>query len=319
MNFRKTLYIDLGTANTRIADELGNIILNEPTVVALRTNPKPHVLAVGKAAKKLLGREPRGIIAKKPLKNGCVANSQLTRMLLESFLSSTKARNRGLKPNICVSTPFDLSSVEERALVRAFESYGISRLTLVPRALAAASGVSLPVEKSEASMIVDLGAGTCEAALLSSGGVVSSFSHKGCGESINESIISVAFEKFGINISEKTAEQVKVSVASVLKDEANRCISISGFDSDEGILRTVEVCTNDVYKGIREVFEPILDKIRKMLANSPSSLVSRLSDIGIALTGGTSLLYNLDIYFTKSLGIPCYTVDEPMLSVVKGL
>ena len=217
MRIRPLLALDFGTANCLIIRKGEEVILNEPTVVTVSLKDK-RILAVGSKAKEMIGKEPKDIVARRPMKNGGISNYRLAFSLLSKFLDQSLGRLRVVKPDVIVSVPSKLNSIEERALVKALESYGVNKIHLFPEAMAAAIGAGLPVKKPEGNMIINLGGGTAEIALISLNGVVSSRSHVGTGDAINESIINHLRAAYNIQVGELTAEQIKINIGNAFKN-----------------------------------------------------------------------------------------------------
>lgn len=318
MRTRPLLALDFGTANCMIIRQGKGIVLNEPTVVAISLKDK-KVLATGSEAKIMLGKEPKDIIARRPLQNGGISNYRLAFILLQNFLDNALGKWRIVKPDIIVSIPSKLNSIEERALVKALESYGTNKIHLFPEAIAAAIGADLPIHKPEGNMIVNLGGGTAEIALISLKGIVSSRSHVGTGDALNQSIINFFKKEYEMEIGEQTSENIKIKIGNALTQDNPEKLVVSGKDTISGKSRTLQVTSNDILPAIRNVLNKLLVSIQHVLEESPSELVSDLSDRGIALSGGTAMLKNIDIFLTKSLDIPCYIVEDPMSCVVRGL
>ncbi len=318
MRTRPLLALDFGTANCLIIRDGKGIVLNEPTVVTISLNDK-KILAVGREAKEMIGKEPKNIFARRPMQNGGISNYQLAYSLLSKFLDQSLGRWRVVKPDVIVSVPSKINSIEERALVKALESYGVNKIDLYPEAMAAAVGAQLPVDKPEGNMIVNLGGGTAEIALISLGGVVSSRSHVGTGDAINQSIQNYLRNHFNLEVGELTAEKAKIQIGNALSSDDPESLVISGKDLIRGKTRSIEIGSNDILPAIRDVLNKLLVSINEVIEEAPSELVTDLADKGIAMSGGTSLLKNIDIFLTKSLGLPCYIVEDPMQCVVKGL
>ncbi len=318
MRIRPILALDFGTANCMIIRDDSGIVVNEPTVVAISIKDK-KVLAVGSEAKDMLGKEPKNIIARRPLKNGGISNYGLAYSLLSKFLDQSLGRWRIVKPDVIVSVPSKLNSIEERALVKALESYGVNKIHLFPEAMAAAIGADLPVKKPEGNMIVNLGGGTAEIALISLEGIVVSRSHVGTGDAINQAIIDYLRQHYNLVIGELTAEKIKITIGNALRTEEDESIIVSGKDLIRGKSKSIELTSNDILPTIREVLNKLLVTINEVIEEAPSELVTDLADRGIAISGGTAGLKNIDVFLTKSLGIPCYIVDDPISCVVRGL
>jgi rod shape-determining protein MreB len=294
------------------------VVLNEPTVVALSLKDK-KVLAVGSEAKNMLGKEPKHIIARRPLRNGGISNYRLAYMLLSEFMNKSLGRWRIIRPDVIVSVPSKLNSIEERALVKALESFGVHTTHLYPEAMAAAIGAGLPVNKPEGNMIMNLGGGTAEIALISLGGIVVSRSHVGTGDALNEAIMKHIEDEFHLQIGEQTAEKIKMEIGNALHSDTPKNVSISGKNPISGKTAEVILTSNDVLSPIRKVLDNIVITTSSLIEDAPSELITDLADRGIALSGGTALLKNIDVFLTKSLGIPCYIVEDPLSCVVRGL
>ncbi len=317
-NFRPKLSIDLGTANCLIIKENKGIVLEEPTVVVVSLEQK-KIISVRKEAKKLLGKDNKKIVARRPLKNGGISNYQLGYKLLEIFLDKVIGRYKIFAPDIKISIPLEASSVEERALVKALENYGVNRITLIPEPMAAAKGAKLPTHKSTGTMIINMGGGTAEIAIISANSIVTGTSHKGAGDSITEKISEVLKENHNILIGEQMAEKIKIQIGSAYIKEETLNMFCSGKDTFTGEPKTVLVTSKDIYPAIKKVFEDIVETAKEVMQQAPSELIADITDTGIALSGGTSLIKNADVFFTKSLGVPCYVVDDAMMCVVRGL
>lgn len=315
---RSRIALDFGTANCVIMKQGEDISLFEPTVVAIKKTSK-KVVAVGTEAKELLGKEPESIIARRPLRNGGISNFQLAYELLNDFFDKVLGKYRIFSPEVIVAVPSKISSIEERALVKALEKLGVHKITLYPESMAAAIGAGLAVDEAVGNMIVNLGGGTAEIAMISYGGIVYSESHVGSGDDLTKAIQNYIRTAYGLEIGELTAERVKQVVASSIVDSDSKEVSIDGKSGMGRSSDRISITSEELVPVVREVLDKILVSIRKVINNSPSELVTDLSNTGIALSGGTSLLRNIDVFLTKSLGIPCYIVDDPINCVVRGL
>ncbi|GAB4285876.1 MAG: rod shape-determining protein [Candidatus Dojkabacteria bacterium] len=315
---RPKIYLDFGTANCVIIKEGQGIVLNEPTVVAISVKEK-KVVAVGSEAKQMLGKEPEGLIARRPLRNGGISHYDLASKLLTNFMDKALGNLKFIKPDVIVSVPSRLHSIEERALVKALEEYGVNKVTLFPEALAAAKGAGLPIDKPVGSLIANLGGGTAEIAMISLNKVVKSVSQVGTGDALNNAIINAVRNELEINIGEQTAERIKLEIGTAFVDNPELKLTISGKDLTRNLPVTKEITSRFVRDAIKSTLDNIIEAIREVIDNSPSELVSDIADRGIALSGGTALLKNIDIYLTKSLSIPCYVVEDPLTCVVRGM
>jgi rod shape-determining protein MreB len=317
---RPKLAIDFGTANCIIIHSKKGLVINEPTVVAISPKEK-KVLAVGNEAKLMLGKVPVGIEAKRPLRNGGISNYRLAEALLKRFFNKALGRIRLYKPEVIVSVPSGINSVEERAIIQALKSVGAGRIYLLPEPVAASIGANLPIHTSSGNLIVNIGGGTAEIAILSLNGIVSFESLKVAGDAINDSIINYIKERYGAVIGELTAEKIKVEVASAihLTEEFNRTLEVKGKNIKTGLPVIITLSTDELVAPVREVLDQIIDAVKRVFSRTPPELMSDLIDRGIVLSGGTSLLFGMSEFFTKSLNIPAYVVEDPLTSVAKGL
>lgn len=317
---RPKLAIDFGTANCIIIHNKKGVVVVEPTVVALSPKEK-KVLAVGNDAKIMLGKTPAGIEAKRPLRNGGISNYRLAEALLRKFFNKSLGKIRLLKPEVIVSVPTGINSIEERAIVQALKAVGAGRIYLLPEPVAASIGAKLPIHTSSGNLIVNIGGGTAEIAILSLNGIVSFESLKLAGDAINEAIISFIKEKYGVIIGEQTAEKVKIEIGSAVHVSSayNKEMEVKGKNIKTGLPVTLVIGSEELVTPIREVLDQILEAVRRVFSKTPPELMSDLIDRGIVLSGGTSLLKGIDELFTKSLNIPAYVVEDPLSAVAKGL
>lgn len=315
---KKQMAVDFGTANCVILIKEKGIVLNEPTVVALSDLEK-RVVAVGEEAKIMLGKVPEGLIAKRPLKNGGIANYRLAEALLKKFFSEVLGRIRIAKPDVIVSVPAGITSVEERAVVKAFGNVGAGRIFLFPEPVAASIGALLPIHEASGNLIVNLGGGTAEIAVISLNGIVTYCSHRGSGDAINDAIQNTVKNKFNLAIGETTAENIKIKIGSVLKSSKPKKMEVKGLNVKTGLPDTINLTSEDIVIPIRTVVEEIVEKIKFVIEKTPPELVADIFDRGMVLSGGTSLLDGIDEFITKSIGIPAFVVDEPLTAVARGL
>ena len=314
----KRLAIDFGTANCVIIMEGKGIVLQEPTVVAISPKEK-KVVAIGEDAKIMLGKVPEGIEAKRPLKNGGISNFRLAEALLKRFFAKVLGRVVIVRPEVIVAAPAGLTSVEERALTQALASVGAGRLYILPEPVAAAIGAGMPIHQSTGNLIVNLGGGTAEVAILSLNGVVAFESYRGAGDALNESITKYLKQKHNLVIGENTAEELKISYASALESKNPKEIEIKGKNSKTGQPLIVTINSNELVEPTREVLNNISNSIKRVLTKTPPELMADIIDNGMILSGGTSLLKGIDDFLTKSVGIPASVVDEPLTCVARGL
>ena len=315
--FSKKIAIDLGTANSLVYLEGQGEILNEPTVVAV-TSEDRQVLAVGNAAKEMLGRTPEGIEASRPLRDGVIADYIVTEAMLSFFLDKVAGRTRFFKPEVMVCVPAGVTSVERRAVLDATLSAGARTAYLIDEPLAAAIGAKIPIGSPSGNMMVVVGGGFTEAAVISLGGVVVHKSARVAGNKIDEAITLYVRRKYNLIIGERTAEEIKLALASATQESKDSSIEVRGRDSITGLPKVVELKSSEITDAIRPVLNNILDAVKQVLEETPPELASDIIDKGIIMSGGTSLLNNLNKFFTDSLGVPCHIADDPLLCVVYG-
>jgi len=314
----KKIAIDLGTANFLVAVQGKGIILNEPTVVAIDMDTK-RVLAVGKNAKTMLGRVPGNIIAKRPMKQGVIASYKLTEALISSMLNQAIGRTRFFKPEVMISVPAGITSVEQRAVIEAAITAGAGKVYLIPEPIAAAIGAELPVSSSAGNMIVNMGGGTSEIAVISMNGIVTYESKRVAGDAINDSIINFVRKKYNLAIGEQMAEQIKIDIGSARLMDNPLEKHVRGRDMTTGLPHSVQLTSNDLVEPINSVLNQILGSIKSVLEKTPPELSSDIIDRGMVLSGGTALLRNIDELFTMAIGVPCHVVEMPQEAVIKGI
>lgn len=316
----KRLGIDLGTANSLVYLQDEGIVLNEPTVVAISASDR-KVVAVGNEAKEMLGRTPENIIASRPMRDGVIADYQVTEAMLRYFLQKVCGRSFLFKPEVMISIPAGCTQVERRAVEDATLSAGARTVFIIHEPLAAALGAEIPIGEASGNMILDIGGGAAEAAVISLGGVVVSKSTRVGGNRIDDALANFVRRKQGLIIGETTAEEVKIKIGSAIKVSAkkNKRKEIKGRDSITGLPRKIEISTNEVSEAIRHPLNQIVNMVKSVLEEIPPELASDIIDKGIVMTGGTSLLNRFDKFLTKETGVPCHVVEEPMLAVTKGI
>lgn len=314
----KRIAIDLGTANSLVIVEGKGIVVREPTVVAYSQNDG-KIVAVGHEAKAMLGKAPRDIIVRRPLKQGVIASYKLTKALLNALIKQALGRFIFIKPEVMVSVPAGLTSVEERAVMEAVSSVGASKIYLIPEPIAAAVGAKLPISSSTGNMIVNMGGGTAEIAVISLNGLVRFESKRLAGDALNEAIANYLKKKYKLFIGEQMAEEVKITLGSAMEVENPEIMEVRGSDTTTGQPRIIEINSNDIVPPIKEVLSEIIVSIKSVLEDTPPELSSDIIDRGIVLSGGTALIKNIDILFTKSLDIPAHVVENPLTAVVEGV
>jgi len=313
----KKLGIDLGTANSLVWEVGKGLILNEPTVVAISVEDQ-KVLAVGKEAKLMLGRTPEFIFACRPMRDGVIADYETTEAMLRYFIQKVCGKFFFFKPEIMICVPAGVTQVEQRAVLDATMSAGARVAYLIDEPLAAAIGARVPVSEPSGNMIVDMGGGSTEAAVISLGGVVTHKSLRVAGNKIDDAIAVYLRKKHGILIGEQTAEEIKIKLGSAVVSKKKKSMEVKGRDSIYGLPKVVEVTNDEITEAISGPLKQILAVIKGVLEETPPELVSDIVDKGIVLSGGTSLLRNLDRFLSDNIDVAFHRVEEPMLSVVKG-
>lgn len=313
----KRIGIDLGTANSLVWVEGEGIVLNEPTVVAVTTEDN-RVVAVGNEAKQMLGRTPENIRASRPMRDGVIADYAVTEAMLRYFIQKVAGRMTFFKPEVMICVPAGCTQVERRAVLDATLSAGARNAYLIDEPLAAAIGAEIPIAAPSGNMIVDIGGGATEAAVVSLGGVVVHKSARVAGNKIDEAIASYVRKKHNLIIGEQTAEEVKLKIGSATSLPKEERVEVKGRDSIMGLPKTVELTSTEVTEAIRPVLHQIMGAIKAVLEETPPELASDIIDKGIVLSGGTSLLRNFDKLVTEEVGVPAHVTEEPMLCVAKG-
>jgi rod shape-determining protein MreB len=312
----KDIGIDLGTANTLVHVRGKGVVLMEPSVVAINADSK-EVLAVGTEAKQMIGRTPGNIIAVRPMKDGVIADFDITQAMMRYFIRKAY-RRRILKPFVLVAVPSGCTEVERRAVIDAAESAGARDAETVPEPMAAAVGAGLPVNEPTGNMVVDIGGGTCEVAVISLEGIVTSSSIRVGGDELDDAVVSYVKRAYNLLIGERTAEEVKVTIGSAFELDEEKSAEIRGRDLVTGLPRTITIDSREIRKALSEPVGAIIDAIKGTLERTPPELAADIMDRGIVMTGGGSCLRGLDKLVSLETGMPVHIVDEPMRAVAKG-
>lgn len=319
--FSKRIGIDLGTANTLVYLAGEGIVLNEPTVVAV-TAEENRVVAVGREAKDMLGRTPGNIVAMRPLRDGVIADYTITEAMLSYFIDKAAGTSRFFKPEVMVCIPSGVTQVERRAVLDATMSAGAKVAYLIDEPLAAAIGSKIPIAQAAGHMVVDIGGGSTEAAVISLGGVVVHHSVRVGGNKIDEAIANYTKKKFNLLIGERTSEEIKINMGNALIDDKKAAeekrVEIRGRDSVTGLPRTIELTEGLVNEAIYPVLIDIIQAVKGVLEQTPPELASDIIDKGVVMSGGTSLLTNFDKLMTRVTGVPCHVAEDALLCVVRG-
>ncbi|WP_425547512.1 rod shape-determining protein [Actinomadura vinacea] len=314
----RDMAVDLGTANTLVYVRGRGIVLNEPSVVAINTNTG-KIVAVGIEAKRMIGRTPGNIVAVRPLKDGVIADFDVTERMLRYFIQKVHKRRHFAKPRIVVAVPSGITGVEQRAVKEAGYQAGARRVYIIEEPMAAAIGAGLPVYEPTGNMVVDIGGGTTEVAIISLGGIVTSQSVRVGGDELDQAVISFSKKEYSLMLGERTAEEIKMAIGSAFptKDEEPHA-EIRGRDLVSGLPKTVVISSEEVRRAIEEPVNAIVDAVKTTLDKCPPELSGDIMDRGIALTGGGALLKNLDERLREETGMPIHLVDNPLDSVVLG-
>jgi len=318
--FSNDLAIDLGTANTLIYVKHEGIVSNEPSVVAVQKNDRggKRVLAVGAEAKKMLGRTPGSIVAIRPLKDGVIADFEITEAMLRYFIHKVHNRNTLVRPRIIIGVPFGITEVEKRAVRESAESAGAREVYLIEQPMAAAIGAGLPITEPTGNMIVDIGGGTTEVAVISLSGIVFSRSVRVGGDKMDESISQFIKRKHNLLIGERTAELIKITIGSAYPTDEIQTMEIKGRDLVAGIPKTVMITDEEIRDSLLDPINQIVEAVRVSLERTPPELASDIVDRGIILAGGGALLRSLDSLLKEETGLPVMLADDPLTSVVMG-
>lgn len=314
---RKNIAIDLGTANTLVWVAGVGIIANEPTVVAISSEDN-KVVAVGEDAKKMLGRTPESLIASRPMREGVIADYQVTEAMLKYFISKVMGKFSFLKPDVMICVPAGCTQVERRAALDATLSAGAAHAYLIDEPLAAAIGAGIPVSAPSGHMIVDIGGGAAEAAVISLGGVVGHRSVRVAGNKIDEAIQNYLKKKHNLIVGDQTAEDIKIKIGSATPVVKQEKLEISGRDLVFGLPRSIVVTSDDVTEAMKPVLLQIIGAVKAVLEDTPPELAADIIDKGIVMSGGTSVLRNFDKMMTEETGVPAHVAEEPLLCVVRG-
>lgn len=319
--FSNDLAIDLGTANTLVYMKGKGIVVSEPSVVAVKTGPagQRKVLAVGKDAKEMLGRTPGSIVAIRPMKDGVIADFDYTEEMLRYFIRKVHNRKNLVRPRIVICVPSGITQVEKRAVRESAESAGAREVYLIEEPMAAAIGAGLPITEASGNMIVDIGGGTTEVAVISLAGIVYSQSVRIGGDKLDEAIVQYMKRKYNLLIGERTAEAVKIGIGNVYAaDEDLQHMEVKGRDLVSGIPKTLEISSDEIREAMSETINTIIEAVRITLERTPPELAADIVDKGIVLAGGGAYLKNLDILLREETGLPVVAAEDPLSCVVLG-
>ena len=319
MLFTQDIGIDLGTANTLVFVKNKGIVIREPSVVAVdqKSNP-PRVVAVGTEAKEMIGRTPGSIVAVRPLKDGVIADFEITAEMIESFIKRTTKRMPFSRIRVLICIPSGVTEVERKAVHDAAKSAGANYISLIEEPMAAAIGAGLPVSEATGSMVVDIGGGTAEVAVISLGGVVTAHSCRVAGDNFDEAIISYIKKKYNLLIGERTAEDIKIKIGSAFPYEGEGTINIKGRNLMDGLPKNVDVTSEEIREALADPVSQIVDAVKSTLEKTPPELAADIIDHGIMLTGGGALLRGLDKLLSAETKIPVNIATNPLDCVADG-
>ena len=313
----KDMGIDLGTANTLVYIKGQGIVVREPSVVAIRDDSK-DVLAVGEEAKRMIGRTPGNIVAIRPMKDGVIADFDITQSMLSYFIQKAAAKKGVVSPRIAICVPFGVTEVEKRAIEEAARNAGAKDAFLIEEPMAAAIGAGLRIEEPEGNMVVDIGGGTSEIAIISLGGIVTAKSIRLGGDELDEAIVNYVKKEYSLMIGERTAEDVKIKIGSAYKEGDEIEMEIRGRDLISGLPKTMQISSSEIRDALRDPVNSIVDGIKSTLEKTPPELASDIMENGIMLTGGGALLKGLDKLVKEETGMPVKIAENPLDCVAIG-
>ncbi|ELT2525776.1 rod shape-determining protein [Campylobacter coli] len=319
--FSSDMGIDLGTANTLVLVKDKGIVINEPSVVAVereRYGSRAKILAVGKEAKDMVGKTPGNIEAIRPMKDGVIADFDMTEKMIRYFIEKTHRRKSFLRPRIIISVPYGLTQVERKAVRESALSAGAREVFLIEEPMAAAIGANLPIQEPKGNLVVDIGGGTTEIGVISLGGLVISKSIRTAGDKLDTSIVNYVKEKYNLIIGERTGEEIKIAIGSAIQLPKELSMVVKGRDQVSGLLSRIELTSEDVREAMREYLKEIADALKMVLEMMPPDLASDIVENGVVLIGGGALIRGLDKYLSEIVRLPVYIADEPLLAVAKG-
>lgn len=318
--FSHDISIDLGTANTIVLVKGQGVIINEPSVVAVQNDRygKNKILAVGHEAKDMVGKTPGSILAVRPMKDGVIADFDMTEKMIRHFIEKAHRRKALMRPRIIVCVPYGLTGVERKAVRESAISAGAREVFLIEEPMAAAIGAGLPVKEPKGSLVVDIGGGTTEIGVISLGGLVISKSLRVAGDKLDLSVVDYVRRKYSLLIGERTGEEIKIQIGSAVSLDEPLVMQVKGRDQVSGLLNTIELTSEDVREAMKEPLKEISNALKDVLEQMPPDLAGDIVENGIVLTGGGALIRGLDKYLSDIIKLPVYVGDEPLLCVAKG-
>ncbi len=315
--FIKKIGIDLGTANILIFIPQKGVVVNEPSVVAVSVIDN-KILAVGNEAKEMLGKTPDSICASRPVKDGVIADYRITEAMIKYFINKVSGKIRFSKPEVIVSVPAGITSTEKRAVIDATMQAGAKNAYVVKEPILASIGAGIPINTPFGNMIIDIGGGTSEVAVISLGGVVSFSSVRVGGDKLDHAISEYIRKKYSVAIGDRNAEEIKIKIGNAIMEEEKDFIEVRGRDLVSGLPKTIKISSGEITEAIQDELGEIIRTVKNVLQETPPELSSDIIDRGMILSGGGALLKNLDKLLSRSTGVPCYIADDPLLCVAKG-
>lgn len=318
--FSNDLSIDLGTANTLVISKGKGIIINEPSVVAVKTEKygQQRVLAVGREAKEMVGKTPGNIKAIRPMRDGVIADFDMTEKMIRKFIEKAHGRSTLISPRIIICIPYGLTQVERKAVRESAMSAGAREVYLIDEPMAAAIGAGIDIREPKGNIVVDIGGGTTEIGVISLGGLVLCNSIRVAGDKIDRAIMDYVKRKYNLLIGERIAEDIKINIGTAMPLAQELKMIINGRDQVEGLLTSIELTSEDAREAMREPLKEILEALRDVLESMPPDLAGDIVNNGVILTGGGALIRQLDKYISETIKIPVYVADEPLLCVARG-
>lgn len=318
--FSSDMAIDLGTANTIIMVKTRGIVINEPSVVAVQRDNmgRMNILAVGKKAKEMVGKTPGNIMAVRPMRDGVIADFDMTERMIRYFIEKVHKRKAFIRPRIVICVPYGLTQVERKAVKESAMSAGAREVFLIEEPMAAAIGAGLPVKEPKGSLVVDIGGGTTEIGVVSLGGLVISKSIRVAGDKMDMAIVDYLKRKYNLLIGERAGEEIKMQIGNAVPPKEKLSIFVKGRDQISGLLSTIELTSDEAREALEEPLKDMMHALKDVLEITPPDLAADIVENGIVLTGGGALLKGLDKYFSEDIKLPVYIAEEPLLAVAKG-
>lgn len=316
--FIRKIGIDLGTTNTLVFVPGKGVVINEPSVVAVSLFEN-SVLAVGNQAKEMVGRTPDSIVASRPLRDGVIADYRVTEAMLKYFINKVSGKVRLVRPEVMISIPAGITSTERRAVIDAAIKAGAKVAYIVKEPLLAAIGAGIPIHSAQGNMIINIGGGTSEVAVISLGGVVAAHSARVGGNKLDQAISDYIKRKYGLAIGERTAEEIKINIGSAIAQVKEDFMEVRGRDLMGGLPKMIRISSNEITEAMQDELREIINAIKKVFQETPPELAADVIDKGMVLSGGSALLRNIDQLIAKTIGVPCYVAEDPLYCVIKGI